>query len=128
MISMKPGHLQESVISVLRTKSPMSVREILAFVNKQTKNQYAYSTIATTLSRLEKKRFVLSYSEEIHGRSMKLFELQPDAPNVEVNNILQNLISKFGLVGVKHLGQVFKENISKEEIEEIKQKFEIKDK
>ena len=123
---MKPGRLQELVISVLREKHPLSVREILAIINKQTKNIYAYSTIATTLSRLDKKGFVSSYLEEIHGRTMKLYQLRIDAPNVEVNNILRNLISKFGLVGVKHLGEVFNENISDNEIESIKAKFEKK--
>ena len=121
---MKSGSLQHLVLNTLREKDILSVREILEHINRQTNKNYAYTTISTTLSRLEKKGVVQSQIRDVKGRKAKIFEIQENAPQKEIQTMLSTLISRFGTKGIRHLGGVFNENLSEEEIEAIRKEFE----
>ncbi len=124
---MKFGGLQRLVISTLRNNNSLSVREILIRINKKTGKDYAYTTISTTLQRLEQKEIVKSKMGKFHGRSLKLFEIQEDAPRKEVRKVIGNMISQFGVTGVKHLSEVFSQQLTDDDLERIKKEFQDED-
>ena len=54
---MKAGDLQKLVLKVLQNGAALSVRDILEEVNTKSDKKYAYTTISTTLVRLESKKY-----------------------------------------------------------------------
>ncbi len=124
---MKSGDLQRLVISTLRSHNALSVREILIKINEKTGKEYAYTTISTTLQRLEQKEIVKSKIGTFHGRSMKLFEIQEDAPRKEARKVIGNMISQFGISGVKHLSEVFTHQLTDDDLERIRKEFQDED-
>ncbi len=121
---MKSGELTQLLLTVIRTKGPISIREVLKKINAITGNDYAYSTIATIVKRITKKNMVYTTELKKHGRLIYQYSFRNEVPKEEIATILQSLISKFGLVGIRHLGQVFNEKLTEDELLEIKKQFE----
>ncbi len=121
---MKSGELTQLVLTVIRTEGPTNIREILKKINAMTGNDYAYSTIATIVKRLSKKKMINSTEVKKNGRLIYQYSFREEAPREEIATILQSIIGRYGLVGIRHLGQVFNEKLSEDELLEIKKQFE----
>ena len=122
---MKSGELQELLLSILHKNRLMSVRDILKETEEATGREYAYTTIATTLTRLAKKDMVKSTDKKTSNKIIKWYSINEEAIKGEVDNMLTGLVTRFGAVGIKHLADVFNEGITAKELEEIRREFEV---
>ncbi len=123
---MKPGDLRDIVISELNTEIGLSIKEITKTVNEKSKKDYAYTTIATVLSRLENQNIIESRKAKINGRKINLYYLLEQGFKKEVQKQLQNVILKFGVGGVKHLGELLDTEIDEKDLESIQKRLDVK--
>jgi len=121
---MRSGELKRLVLIIIREEGPLSIRNILNSIRDKSKNDYAYTTIATIVKRLEQKNIVIANQKLINNRFTYEYSLSQDAPKDEIKDILHSLINRFGTVGIRHLGKVFNEDLTEEDILRIKQQFE----
>ncbi len=125
---MKSGDLRDLVISELQTDLGLSIKDITRSVNKKSKKEYAYTTISTVLSRLLSQNIVITQKAKINARKINLYYLSEQGFKREIKNQLQNLISKFGFGGVKHLADLLDKEISEEELKSIKNRLDLENK
>lgn len=121
---MKSGDLRNIVVSELNTEIGLSIKDIAKKVNKKSENEYAYTTIATVLSRLENQKIIEVRKAKINGRKINLYYLSEQGFKTEIKNQLQNVIIKFGIGGVKHLGELLDTEIKDEDIESIQKRLD----
>ncbi|MHA2028842.1 MAG: BlaI/MecI/CopY family transcriptional regulator [Candidatus Kariarchaeaceae archaeon] len=123
---MKPGDLRDIVISELNTEIGLSIKEITKNVNEKSKKDYAYTTIATVLTRLENQKIIEARKAKINGRKINLYYLSEQGFKKEVQKQLQNVILKFGAGGVKHLGELLDTEIDEKDLESIQKRLDVK--
>lgn len=121
---MKPGDLKNIVIGELNTTIGLSVKEITRLINLKLEREYAYNTIATVLSRLEHQKIIVARKAKISGRNINLYYLSEQGFKSEIRNQLRNVILKFGIGGVKHLGELLDTEITDEEVELIQKRLD----
>ena len=121
---MKSGDLRDIVISELNTEIGLSIKEITKKVNEKSSKDYAYTTIATVLSRLENQKIIEARKAKINGRKINLYYLSEQGFKTEIKNQLQNVILKYGVGGVKHLGELLDTDINDEDIELIQKRLD----
>ncbi len=119
--ALKSGDLQKIVLSVINEKGPFSIREVLNEIKDRTKTDYAYSTIATIIRRLNKKGLVKAVTDE---KTLKKYRIEVNAPQREVRDMMSTLIGRFGLIGARQLGEVFNSTLTDEELMDIAKEFE----
>jgi predicted transcriptional regulator len=122
----KPGDLRDIVISELNTEIGLSIKEITKNVNEKSKKDYAYTTIATVLTRLENQKIIEARKAKINGRKINLYYLSEQGFKKEVQKQLQNVILKFGAGGVKHLGELLDTEIDEKDLESIQKRLDVK--
>ncbi|MHA2099974.1 MAG: BlaI/MecI/CopY family transcriptional regulator [Candidatus Kariarchaeaceae archaeon] len=120
---MKPGDLRDIVIAELNTEIGLSIKEITNKVNKKSDRIYAYTTIATVLSRLENQKIIEARKAKINGRKINLYYLSEQGFKNEIKQQLQNVILKFGAGGVKHLGELLDAEIDEDDLESIQKRI-----
>ncbi|MHA2276991.1 MAG: BlaI/MecI/CopY family transcriptional regulator [Candidatus Kariarchaeaceae archaeon] len=120
---MKPGDLRDIVIAELNTEIGLSIKEITKKVNKKSDRIYAYTTIATVLSRLENQKIIEARKAKINGRKINLYYLSEQGFKNEIKQQLQNVILKFGAGGVKHLGELLDAEIDEDDLESIQKRI-----
>lgn len=123
---MKPGDLRDTVIGELNTDIGLSIKEITKLVNVRSNKDYAYTTIATVLSRLENQSIIEARKAKINGRNINLYYLSEQGFKKEVQKQLQNVILKFGVGGVKHLGELLDTEIDEKDLESIQKRLDVK--
>ena len=123
---MKPGDLRDIVISELNTEIGLSIKEITGNVNEKSNKEYAYTTIATVLSRLEHQNIIEARKAKINRRKINLYFLSEQGFKKEVKKQLQNVILKFGVGGVKHLGELLDTEIDETDLESIQKRLDAK--
>lgn len=123
---MKSGELQKLILQQLALFSEryVSTREILHKINEITNKDYAYTTISTTLSRLVKKKLVIFEIQMKKGKKYKGYKLNNEATRFEIQSNLQQFVTRFGMIGVRHLGQIFNTDLSENELKEIQKMFD----
>jgi predicted transcriptional regulator len=119
----KPGDLRDIVIAELNTEIGLSIKEITNKVNKKSDRIYAYTTIATVLSRLENQKIIEARKAKINGRKINLYYLSEQGFKNEIKQQLQNVILKFGAGGVKHLGELLDAEIDEDDLESIQKRI-----
>jgi predicted transcriptional regulator len=119
----KPGDLRDIVIAELNTEIGLSIKEITKKVNKKSDRIYAYTTIATVLSRLENQKIIEARKAKINGRKINLYYLSEQGFKNEIKQQLQNVILKFGAGGVKHLGELLDAEIDEDDLESIQKRI-----
>ncbi len=120
---MKPGDLKGIALQALNNLGKAKVREILVEVERLADKKYAYTTIATILTRLEKEGIIRSEKNNGKIKSVKFYSLNQSAHKNEVNSFLKSLYTKFGMVGVKHLGDVLNADLTEEDLDKIRKKL-----
>ena len=120
---MKPGDLRDIVTSELDTEIGLTIKEITKEVNQKHGREYAYTTIATVLVRLEKQNIVEARKAKINGRNIKLYFISEHGFKNEIKEQLQNVILKFGVGGVKHLGELLDTEIDEKDLESIQKRL-----
>ena len=123
--SLKAGDLKALVIRILHQKGPSTVNGVNQIILFDYQRKYAYTTIATILSRLEKEGIMKSEARTINKRRVKIFSLRSDACKEEVTNFLENLFTKFGTAGFKHLGKILDTEMSEDQILSIQEKLNL---
>ncbi|MCE7734387.1 MAG: BlaI/MecI/CopY family transcriptional regulator [Candidatus Heimdallarchaeota archaeon] len=123
---MKPGDLRDIVIGELNTQIGLSIKEITKNVNEKSDKEYAYTTISTVLSRLETQKIIEARKAKINGRKINLYYLSEQGFKKEVQKQLQNVILKFGVGGVKHLGELLDTEIDEKDLESIQKRLDVK--
>ena len=124
---MRSGELKHLVLSIIREDGPLNIRNILNSIRGKSGTDYAYTTIATIVKRLETKNIVMVDKKIINNRFSHEYSFRPDAPKDEVKDILHSLVKRFGIVGIRHLGNVFNEDLTEDELLRIKLQFEESD-
>ena len=122
---MKSGDLRDIVVSELNTEIGLSIKEITKKVNIKSIKEYAYTTIATVLSRLENQKIIEARKAKINGRKINLYYLSEQGFKTEIKNQLQNVILKYGAGGVKHLGELLDTEIKDEDLESIQKRLDL---
>ncbi|MHA2032548.1 MAG: BlaI/MecI/CopY family transcriptional regulator [Candidatus Kariarchaeaceae archaeon] len=121
---MKTDDLKAKVLGALINEKK-TVRQIMDDLNESSPKQYAYTTLATTLTRLDNEGVVTSTNISKHGRKQKLFTITKDAHKKEVTRMLRGLFIKFGPMGVRHLGEVLDTELDEKDVDSIKKKLEL---
>lgn len=121
---MKSGDLRNIVVGELNTEIGLSIKDIAKKVNEKSEHEYAYTTISTVLSRLENQKIIEVRKAKINGRKINLYYLSEQGFKTEIKNQLQNVILKFGIGGVKHLGELLDTEIKDEDIESIQKRLD----
>ncbi|OLS22389.1 MAG: hypothetical protein HeimC2_29690 [Candidatus Heimdallarchaeota archaeon LC_2] len=123
---MKPGDLRDIVVSELDTDIGLSIKDITKKVNEKSAKEYAYTTISTVLSRLENQNVIEARKAKINGRKINLYFLSEQGYKKEVRKQLQNVILKFGVSGVKHLGELLDTEIDENDLDSIQKRLDAK--
>ncbi len=121
---MKSGDLRDIVVSELNTEIGLSIKEITRTINEKSEKKYAYTTIATVLSRLENQNIIEARKAKINGRKINLYYLSEQGFKTEIKNQLQNVILKFGVGGVKHLGELLDTEIEEKDLVSIQKRLD----
>ncbi len=121
----KHGDLRDIVTSELNTEIGLSIKEITKNVNEKSDKEYAYTTIATVLSRLQNQNIIEARKAKINGRKINFYYLSEQGFKKEVQKQLQNVILKFGVGGVKHLGELLDTEIDVKDLESIQKRLNI---
>lgn len=120
---MRSGELKDIVTEALQLGGESSVRDVVERVEKISGKDYAYTTIATILQRLEDDGILISEKKKLEKRKKKYYRIRDEAPKEEAETFLKSFLAKFGSVGVRHLGEVMASDFSDEEIEELRRKL-----
>lgn len=120
---MKSGDLKDIVIAELDPKIGLSVKDIIKNVNRISNKEYAYTTIATVLTRLEKQNLVVSQKARIEGRTINLYYLSESGYKKEIENQLSIVVNRFGFGGVKHLANLLDAEIDLDDMKELEQRL-----
>ena len=110
------------VMKILWESSPLTVYQVVEQMEKENKTQWAYTTAGTTLRRMEKKGYVRS------EKKSQAFYYYPVLKPDEVDGAV-SLVEKYfqGSIG-KFMAAFSKErNLTREEIEEIKERVKQHD-
>ncbi len=74
---------------------------------------------------MDKPKFIEKDEKKGNIKSTIFYIVRKKTPGEEVDKLLRSLINNFGIVGIRHLNQVFKEKMTEEELNEITKKFEV---
>lgn len=121
---MKEDDLKSRVLAILVNQS-LTVRDVLREINNNNVKKYAYTTIATILKRLELDEMVVSVNMDNDGRRTKVYSIENNAHKIEASKLLRGLFTKFGMVGVQHLGQLLDVELDESGLEELKKKLNL---
>lgn len=117
------GELETEILHVVKRKGKTSTREVVEELNKT--RPLAYTTVITTLDRLHRKGFLTR--EDIIGRGgsrhVYSFADNRELRETTIRSALGKLVRAFGTSIVPAIYDEL-ENVSKEEMAEIKKKVE----
>ncbi|MEE9223942.1 MAG: BlaI/MecI/CopY family transcriptional regulator [Thermoplasmata archaeon] len=116
------GPLEKEVVSALKSLERAHTRRILGELGRKKVN-VAYTTVSTILARLYDKGLIDRIREPYKGRERYVYAYK-DIENEYMEGLIAGVVKVFGTKGLVHLSARIDE-MSKEELEEIRQRLRI---
>ncbi len=122
------GDLEKAVLDLMWTKGALTVREALTLLNEKVKKQeqYAYTTIMTTMDRLAKKN-ILAKRLEGRGYSYEPALTKSEFAGRQALLQLENAYGRFGRPALASFVEAI-ENVDPALIDQLRRELERRDK
>lgn len=101
------------------------VSDLVHLLAQNYDKEYAYTTIATVLKRLQKKGVLELIKTSGKTRDRNMFIISEQGQKEDMNDFLKQYFYRFGAKGIKHLGELMDNDFDEEEFNHIKKELDL---